>query len=76
MGSWDRILSSKTPFLASCTCHVVILHYTKNYDIKVMYIPKIYNHTSLYSPIVSGASVNPTLEVPSSAMLVLSIVGN
>lgn len=27
-----------------------------------MYFTKIYNHTSLYDPTVSGATVNPTLE--------------
>jgi hypothetical protein len=46
-------------FLLSCSRHVVILHYTKNYYAKVVYIPKIYDHTLLYDPIASGASVPP-----------------
>jgi hypothetical protein len=32
----------------------------KNYYIIVLYFPKIYNHTSLYGPIASGTSVDPT----------------
>jgi hypothetical protein len=39
---------------------------------KVLYFLKI--HTSLHGPIASGASVNPTSQVCSSAMLVLPIV--
>jgi hypothetical protein len=34
------------------------------------------NYTSLYGPIVSGASVDPTSQVCSPAMLVLPIAGN
>jgi hypothetical protein len=37
---------------------------------------KIYNHTSLYGPIASGASADPTSHVCSPAMLVFPIVGN
>jgi hypothetical protein len=40
------------------------------------YFPKIYNHTSLYGPGASGASVDATSQICSSAMLVLPIVGN
>jgi hypothetical protein len=38
--------------------------------------PKIYVHTSLYGPIASGASVDPTSQVCFSTMLLLPIVGN
>jgi hypothetical protein len=34
------------------------------------------NHTSLYGPIASGASVDPTLQVCWHAVLVLSILGD
>jgi hypothetical protein len=40
----------------------------------MLYFSKIYNHTSLYDPIASGASDDPTSQVCSSAMLVLPIV--
>jgi hypothetical protein len=63
-------------FFLSCSRHVVILHHTKNYFTKVSYFPKIFYHASLYGPTASGASVDPTLQVCSSAMLVLQIVGN
>jgi hypothetical protein len=52
------------------------------YIIQTITIPKfcicvkIYNHTSLYDPTATGASVNPTSQVCSHAMLVLPIVGN
>jgi hypothetical protein len=59
-----------------CSSHVVILHYTKNLHSKVLYFMKNYNLTSLYGPNASGASVNPTSQVFSSAMLVLLIVGS
>jgi hypothetical protein len=59
----------------SCSRHAVILHYTKNYCTKVLYFPKIYNHTLLNGPIASGASVDPTSQVCSSAMLILPILG-
>jgi hypothetical protein len=36
----------------------------------------IYNHTSLYCPVGSGATVDPTSQIYSSAMLILPIVGN
>jgi hypothetical protein len=32
---------------------------------KILYFPKVYNHTSLYDPIVSGANVDPTSQVRS-----------
>jgi hypothetical protein len=50
-------------FFLSCSRHVVILHYTKNYYAKVLYFPKSKNHTSLYDPTASGASVDPTSQV-------------
>jgi hypothetical protein len=59
-----------------CSRRVVILHYTKNYYTKVLHFLKIYNHTSLYGPIASGTSVDPTSQICLSAMLVLPIVGN
>jgi hypothetical protein len=43
---------------------------------KFCIFPKIYKHTSLYSPTASGASVDPTSQVCSPAMFVLPIVGN
>jgi hypothetical protein len=61
------------PFFLSCSRHV-ILHKTKNCCIKVLYIPKIFCHTSLCGPIASGASVDPTSQICSFAMLVLLIV--
>jgi hypothetical protein len=63
----------KTSSFLSCSRHV-ILH--KNYYTKVLYYSKICYLTSLYSPIASGASVDPTSQVCSPAMLVLPIVGN
>jgi hypothetical protein len=60
----------------SCSRHAIVLHYTKNYCTEVVYFSKIYNHTSLYDPIVSGANVDPTSQVRSSAMLVLLLVVN
>jgi hypothetical protein len=66
---------AKTNFSLSCSRHVV-LHYTKNYYIKVLYFPKTYNNTSLYGPTASGASVDTTPQVRSSAMLVLPIIIN
>jgi hypothetical protein len=53
-----------------------ILHYTKYYKTKVVHFLELYHHTSLYDPVASGASVDPTSQVRSSAMLVLPIEGN
>jgi hypothetical protein len=64
----------KVIFFLSCSCHVAILHYTENYYTKCLYFLKIYIHTSLYGPIASGASVDPTSQVCLSATLVLPIV--
>jgi hypothetical protein len=53
------------------------LYCTKNYFFsKGLYFLKICNHTSSYVPTTSGANVDPTSQVCSSAMLVLPIVGN
>jgi hypothetical protein len=62
----------------SCSRHFVLLHsaYTKNCYTKVVQFSEIYYSTSLYDPTVSGASVNPTSQVRSYAMLVLPIAGN
>jgi hypothetical protein len=62
--------------LLSCRRYVVILHHTKNYYTKVLYFMKVSNHTSLYGPVASGASADPTSQVCSSAVLVLPIVEN
>jgi hypothetical protein len=43
---------------------------------KVLYFPKIYNHTSLYGPTVNGVSVYLTSKVRSATMLLIPIVGN
>jgi hypothetical protein len=57
--------------------HVVILLYTKNYNIKDVYFPKvcfiIHDCMALF---VRGASVSTTSQVHTSAMFVLPIVGN
>jgi hypothetical protein len=74
MGSQDRMLVKLKIF--SCSRHVVILHYTKNYSTKVLYFPRIYDHISLYGPIASGASIDHTSQVCSSAMFALPVVGN
>jgi hypothetical protein len=50
------------------------LYYTKYYYTKVLYFPKIYNHTSLNVPTASSTSVNSTSQVCPSAMLVLPTV--
>jgi hypothetical protein len=63
-------------FFLSCSCHVVILHYTKNYFPKVLNLPKIKNHISLHGPTVSGTSANSTSQVCLFTMLVLPIVEN
>lgn len=60
----------------SCSHYIVILHYTKNYHTKVSHFSKIYHCTSLYNPITSGISANPTLQVHFSAMLELPTAGN
>jgi hypothetical protein len=60
----------------SCSRHVVILHYTKNYFSKVLYFLKTFHHTSLYGPTASGARADPSSQVCSSTMLVLPILDN
>jgi hypothetical protein len=67
--------SSQRCFL-SCNRHVVILNHTKNHYTKVLYFPKVFSHTSQHVLIASGASVDPTSQVCSSAMLVSPIVEN
>jgi hypothetical protein len=71
-----RIMVKSKYFYLSYSLHVAILHYAKNYFSKVLYFPKIYNHTSLHGPIASGATVDPTSQVCSSTMLVLTIAGS
>jgi hypothetical protein len=52
-----------------------MLHYTETYCAKVLCSPKINNRTLLLSDlIVSGAAVDPTKQVCSSAILVLSMI--
>jgi hypothetical protein len=61
----------------SCSCHVVILHYTKNCYSRVFCFVKICNCTLLCSPIAVGASVDDTLQVCLFVcLLVLPIVEN
>jgi hypothetical protein len=55
---------------------MLLFYNTKNYYNKVLYFPNIYNHTSLYDPTATCASVNPTSQVCSPIMLVLLMVGN
>jgi uncharacterized protein YvpB len=57
----------------SCSHHVVIFHYEKNYYNKDLYFPK--NRKS-HGPTASGASVDPTSQVCSSATLVTQTVQN
>jgi hypothetical protein len=59
----------------SCSSYVT-LRSTKYYYTKVMYFPKIHNHTSLYGPIISGTSVDTTSQVCLSAVVVLSNIGD
>jgi hypothetical protein len=66
--------TSQNTFI-SCSRHV-ILHFTNNYCIKVVYFLKMYYQTPLYDRILSGASVARISKVRSSTMLALSIVGN
>jgi hypothetical protein len=63
-------------FLVSCSGHVVVLHYTKNYCTKVVYFSKIHYRTSMYDPIASGAIVDPNSQVRLSDILALPIAGN
>jgi hypothetical protein len=67
---------SKLFFFLSCSRHVVTLHFAKNFYTEVLYFPKISYHTSLYGPIASGSSVDPTSQACSTAMLVSPIAGN
>jgi hypothetical protein len=71
--SWDRILVKLIFSFVLCSFHVVNLDCTK-----FLYFPKIYNRsgTSLYCPVASGTSVDPTSQVWVSTMLVLLFVGN
>jgi len=41
-------------------CHIVILHYTKNYLNKIAYFSKIYYHTPFGDHILSVASIAAT----------------
>jgi hypothetical protein len=59
--------------LVLCGFLGLILYYTNNYYIKILYFHKIYNHT-LFGPVVNDVNVSFTLQVYSS-MLVLPIVG-
>jgi hypothetical protein len=47
----------------SCSRHFVTVRYTKNYCTKVLNLPKICIHTSLYGPTASGNRVDPTSQV-------------
>jgi hypothetical protein len=63
-------------FIVSCRCLVAVSVCTKNCCTKVVYLSKSYYHTSMCDPILSGASVSPTSQVRSSAMLVLPTMEN
>jgi hypothetical protein len=69
MGSFDRRLVSTTIFILLLSCRHSTLYTKKSF----VFFSKIYNLTSLYGPIASGASVDPISEVLSTAMLVLQI---
>jgi hypothetical protein len=43
---------------------------------KINMVTMIYYHPSLYDPIASDASVDPTSQISSNAILLLSMVGN
>jgi hypothetical protein len=66
----------KPEFFLSFGRHVVILYYTKDYYTRLLYVPQIYNQTSLYGPVASDAIVGPTSQVCSSHILLLPIVRN
>jgi hypothetical protein len=61
------------PFMHQPCCYFMLY---KELLYQNVVFSKICNHTSLYGPIESGASVNSTSQVCLSAMLVLLIVGN
>jgi hypothetical protein len=69
-GVVDRILVKSKCFFLSCSRHDIILRYTENYYIKVLFSENL----QPYGPIASCASVDPTSQVCSPAMLVLLIV--
>jgi hypothetical protein len=60
----------------SGVCVVCRIPGTKNHYTKVLPFLKIENHTSLYDPTSSGATVDPTSQVCLSALLVLLIAEN
>jgi hypothetical protein len=43
---------------------------------KLTMVTEIFYHTSLYDPMASGASANPTSQVSLSVILLLWMVGN
>jgi hypothetical protein len=59
-------------FFVSCCHHIVILHIQRTTN-QVLYFSRIYHHTTLYGAILSRASVGPTSEVRSSAVLLLIV---
>jgi hypothetical protein len=54
----------------------MLLFYTTQRIVSVLFFPNIFNHTSLNGPVASGASVDPNSHVCSPAMLVLPTVVN
>jgi hypothetical protein len=77
VGYWTctrRFVGSSPSKVKILFFHSASMLLLKNYYTKVLYFPKI--HASLYGPIASGASVDPTSQVCSSAMLVFPIVEN
>lgn len=61
---------------ASYSRHVVTNTIQRTTMPQLYTLSKIFYHTSFYRPTASGANVDPTSEVSSSAMLVLIIAGN
>jgi hypothetical protein len=68
-GSCDRMLVKSISSFIQPPCCYFTLH--KELFSKVTHFPKIYTHTSVYDPTASSASVDPTSQVCSSAILVI-----
>jgi hypothetical protein len=73
--AWDRILVKSIFFFVSCSCHVILRH-KNNYRTNLLYFSKTHNLTSCIELQLSGASALHISQIRSSAMLILSIVGN
>jgi hypothetical protein len=62
-------------FIVSCSWHVILRH-KNNYGINLLYFSKAHNLTSCIELQLSGANALHISQIRSSAMLILSIVGN